>query len=39
MERREDLDFDDPRFPPEDNPTILYSLSQEAWAASKPNVA
>ena len=39
MERREDLDFDDPRFPPEDNPTILYSLSREAWDASKPNVA
>ena len=31
MERREDLDFDDPRFSPEDNPTILYSITREAW--------
>ena len=35
MERRKDLDFDDPRFPPDDNPTILYSLSREAWEASR----
>lgn len=33
MERREDLDFDDPRFPPEDNPTILYRLTRHAWEA------
>ena len=31
MERREDLDFDDPRFGPDDNPTILYSLTREQW--------
>ena len=31
MRRRKDLDFDDPRFPPEDNPTILYSLSHGEW--------
>jgi RimJ/RimL family protein N-acetyltransferase len=31
MRRRPDLDFNDPRFPPEDNPTILYSLSREEW--------
>lgn len=35
MRRREDLDFDDPRFPPEDNPTILYSIDREAWAATR----
>ncbi len=39
MQRREDLDFDDPRFRPEDNPTILYSLSREAWGASNPDEA
>ncbi|WP_233998091.1 GNAT family N-acetyltransferase [Erythrobacter sp. QSSC1-22B] len=33
MRRREDLDFDDPRFAPEDNPTILYSLTREEWCA------
>ena len=35
MERRKDLDFDDPRFPPEDNPTILYSITREAWDAQR----
>ena len=31
MERRRDLDFDDPAFPPEDNPTIQYSISRAEW--------
>ncbi len=31
MKRRKDLDFSDPAFPPHDNPTIQYSLSQEEW--------
>mgnify|MGYP001456117159 CR=1 FL=1 len=31
MERRADLDFDDPRFSAEDNPTILYSITRDAW--------
>ena len=35
MRRREDLDFDDPRFPPEDNPAILYSIDLETWAATR----
>ena len=35
MQRREDLDFDDPRFPPEDNPAILYSIDRETWAATR----
>ena len=30
MKRREDLDFDDPRFP-ELNPTIVYSIAREEW--------
>ena len=31
MERREDLDFDDPAYPPEDRTTILYSLAAKQW--------
>ncbi|MFA6218818.1 MAG: GNAT family N-acetyltransferase [Erythrobacter sp.] len=31
MVRREDLDFDDPAFPPEDRTTILYSITKEQW--------
>lgn len=34
MKRREDLDFDDPAFPPEDRRTILYSLTAAAWKPS-----
>lgn len=30
MKRREDLDFDDPRYP-ELNPTIVYSITREEW--------
>lgn len=33
MRRREDLDFSDPAYPPEDNPTILYSLDAADWKA------
>lgn len=32
MRRRPDLDFVDPRYGPELNPTIVYSLSREEWA-------
>ena len=35
MERREDLDFEDPSFPPEDRATILYSLTAEEWATQR----
>lgn len=35
MERRTDLDFDDPDYPPDDNPTIQYSLSRHQWENSK----
>ncbi len=31
MRRREDLDFDDPAYPPEDWTTILYSLARSTW--------
>ncbi|MEL6876748.1 MAG: GNAT family N-acetyltransferase [Pseudomonadota bacterium] len=31
MERRTDLDFDDPFFSDEDNPTIQYGLTRERW--------
>lgn len=31
MVRRRDLDFDDPAYPPEDRPTILYSLTARQW--------
>ncbi len=33
MIRRPDLDFSDPAFPAEDNPTIQYSLSRDDWQA------
>ena len=35
MVRREDLDFDDPDYPPEDRTTILYSLDREEWEKSR----
>lgn len=31
MERRKDLDFEDPAYPPQDNPTIQYSLTKAQW--------
>ena len=31
MVRREDLDFEDPNFPPEDRKTILYSMTKDQW--------
>jgi len=31
MQRRSDLDFDDPAYAPEDNPTIQYSLTKKQW--------
>ena len=35
MERREDLDFTDPKYGAEDSPTIQYSLTREQWENSK----
>jgi RimJ/RimL family protein N-acetyltransferase len=33
MERVERLDYHDPAYPPEENPTKVYRLTREAWAA------
>lgn len=35
MERRADLDFDDPAYPPEDRTTILYSLTAAQWEKAR----
>lgn len=35
MRRREDLDFSDPAYPPDDNPTILYSLDAAEWSRTR----
>ena len=33
MQRAAELDFDDPAYPPEDNPTILYRLTRAQYEA------
>lgn len=35
MERRKDLDFDDPAYPPEDRTTILYSINAAMWESQR----
>lgn len=35
MVRAPELDFDDPAYPPEDNPTILYRLTRQQWEAAQ----
>ena len=35
MIRRPDLDYHDPRFGPELNPTITYSIDSDAWPAAR----
>jgi RimJ/RimL family protein N-acetyltransferase len=35
MTRRPDLDFDDPRFGPELNPTIVYRIEKGEWPAAR----
>ncbi|MEE4201192.1 GNAT family N-acetyltransferase [Erythrobacter sp.] len=35
MQRRTDLDFEDPAFPSEDNPVIQYSLTPDQWELAK----
>lgn len=37
MTRRPDMDFDDPRFGPELNPTIVYSIEAADWPAARMN--
>lgn len=31
MRRRPDLDYDDPKYPAEDNPTIIYAVTRADW--------
>ena len=31
MRRRADLDYPDPDYPPEDNPTMVYAISRDEW--------
>ena len=35
MSRRDDLDFDDPRFGPDMNPTIVYRIDAGEWPAAR----
>lgn len=35
MERREELDFEDPAYPPHENPTILYRLTRHQWSQTQ----
>jgi RimJ/RimL family protein N-acetyltransferase len=35
MTRRPDLDFDDPRFGPEMNPTVVYRIDAAEWPAAR----
>ena len=35
MTRRPDLDFEDPRFGPELNPTIVYRIEKDHWPAAR----
>ena len=36
MRRREDLDFHDPRWGPDLNPTIVYSITRDFWQEHHP---
>lgn len=35
MRRRDDLDYFDSDYPPEDNPTMVWELTREAWSARR----
>ena len=35
MRRRPELDYADPDYPPEENPTIVYQVSSGEWAAAQ----
>lgn len=35
MERRADLDFNDPTLPPEDSPTIQYAITRQQWESNR----
>jgi RimJ/RimL family protein N-acetyltransferase len=35
MTRLAELDYDDPEYPPEDNPTMVWGLRRETWQAAR----
>jgi len=39
MERRADLDYHDPVYPPEDNPTMVWWIARETWRAGQAREA
>jgi RimJ/RimL family protein N-acetyltransferase len=39
MARRTDLDYPDPEYPPEDNPTMVWDLGREEWRAMREREA
>ena len=39
MARLAELDYDDPDYPPEDNPTMVWGLRREVWQAAQGEVA
>ena len=39
MSRLADLDYNDPEFPPEDNPTMVWGIERKAWLGSQAEAA
>ena len=39
MARRPELDYSDPDYPPEDNPTMVWDLDRQAWQHSRTREA
>ena len=39
MVRLAELDYDDPDYPPEDNPTMVWGITREAWFAARAKAA
>jgi RimJ/RimL family protein N-acetyltransferase len=35
MTRLAELDYDDPEYPPEDNPTMVWGITREAWQRAR----
>ena len=35
MTRLAELDYDDPEYPPEDNPTMVWGVTRESWASHR----
>jgi RimJ/RimL family protein N-acetyltransferase len=36
MQRRAELDYRDPDYPPEDNPTMIWALGRDDWQTARP---